>query len=275
MSASDYKRVHQLCLDHIQKVRLTASKARPMKNTVSMLLLLLTCSVLANETNSYNMPNTYNIQMSAIRGRYERVAGTNVGYLTCNDFLMLETNRAHETRWPDFYEIVVYPCQFEDLRTNREYLPAGEFSEGNWAESFLGCQLSLRFTKPVYTNGEPVMAVLLVRNVTNQVVDLRALQHPMGGPVHFHVVSEAGSILPEREFHPVYFGSSGSSRPILPGTQWKFRENLNEGYTLQPGTYTVQAFIAIPMEEDKLVDGKWVRSPRKEVTSAKVTIRIE
>lgn len=246
-----------------------------MKQIVHILLLLLTSSGLGDVVDRFNMPDTYNIRMSGKQGRYERVAGTNVGYLTCNDFLLLETNRSHETRWPDFYEIVVYPWQFEDLRTNREYLPAGDFAEGNWGEAVLGCQLSLRFTKPVYTNGEPVMALLLVRNVTNQVVDLRTLLHPMGGPVRFHVLSETGSMLNEREFTPVYFGPSRSGRPILPGTQWKFRENLNEGYTLPPGTYTVQAFIAIPMEEDKLVDGKWVRSPRKEVISGKVAILIK
>lgn len=240
------------------------------------LLPLLACSVRADVTNIYSGKD------HGDRYTYERIESTNLVYVTAGDFLLLETNEWIETNLPakalrpEFYRFVIEPHKVEEVRTNRECLPATAFPEGNWGDPLLGHQLSLRFTKPTYANGEPVNAILLVRNLTTNFLGFHHILHPMGGPVHFHVTTESGQILPEKEYRlGGVWGSNYFSNPILPITQHRYVENLKEGYTLPPGVYTVQAFITIPLEEDKLVDGKWVRSPTKEVTSAKITIRIE
>lgn len=62
-------------------------------------------------------------------------------------------------------------------------------------------QLSLRFAKQPYTNGEPITAILLVRNVTNELVSFGLLQKGMlGRPIPFEVMAGDGHLIPAREY---------------------------------------------------------------------------
>src|SRR5208283_2339530 len=57
--------------------------------------------------------------------------------------------------------------KLEEAKKSKESLPAEEFPEGNWGTVTNGFQLSLRFEKTAFARGEPIVAVLLLRNTTN------------------------------------------------------------------------------------------------------------
>lgn len=135
-----------------------------------------------------------------------------------------------------------------EAKKTRESLPATYFPEGNWGNMEGGFQLSLRFTKQIYTNNEPIAAILLLRNVTNQVND-RYVYFPWAGncdgPAVFYVSSGSGEIISGRSTDPRGMDAHGRSAPDL-GCQHKYFEHLNEGYDLTNGTYNVQAMMTIP-----------------------------
>jgi hypothetical protein len=140
----------------------------------------------------------------------------------------------------------MYVMRPEDLAAARqqpECRPAADFPEGNWGPVESGYQLSLRLNKPAYTNGEPIFATLLMRNVTNAAVYLHYGAFPMDGeygPIGFVVTSKSGVLTP-REFGGPYIVTTAAFRWVLPGTQAKYVERLNRRYDLTNGTYTVQA----------------------------------
>ena len=158
----------------------------------------------------------------------------------------------------------------EEAKKTRESLPAKDFPEGNWGEATNGIQLSLRFTKETYTNGEPIEAILLLRNVTNQMVKLGYLRQvdSLDGPARFQVLSDSGSLIPEHYYNPIanQIMSGGSSRLCpLPGTQQRYVEHLDGEYRLTNGTYSVHAIIGMSYYSPTIT----------EVKSAAVTIKIE
>lgn len=137
------------------------------------------------------------------------------------------------------------PGLIAEAKKTRESLPAKDFPEGNLGEATNGCQLSLRFTKATYTNGEPIEAILLLRNVTNQIVKYRYLYEVdrFDGPARFDVVSDSHETIPGPQTRSFIGGSSMISEWPLPNTQHKYVEHLNSGYTLTNGTYTVCAVV--------------------------------
>src|SRR5437867_456520 len=78
---------------------------------------------------------------------------TNKLFITDNGFLVADHERL-----------------LEEAKKSKESLPAEAFPEGNWGSPKKGFQLSLRFDKPTYTNGENITAIILLRNVTNTTV---------------------------------------------------------------------------------------------------------
>lgn len=161
-------------------------------------------------------------------------------------------------------------------RQNKECLPAENFPEGNWGRSNLGYQVSLRFTKPVFKSGDPITATVLVRNVTNRVLDHHDIHNPMGGPVHFSITTADGKEVPERPYQPGYVSGSSFSPQIAVGTQRKYDMKLNWGFDLPSGSYKVQAFILVrSFDGVKQADGKLVFPPTQEVKSVEVPLSIK
>ena len=158
------------------------------------------------------------------------------------------------------------PQKVEAAKKSRESLPAEEFPEGNWGVVTNGCQLSLRFTKTNYTNGEPVEVILLLRNVTNQTARLNYLRRAelLDGPATFQIISDSGKVIPEHYPSAQLFEGGFIATCPLPGTQHKYVEHLNRGYDLTNGTYNVRAVIRMTNN-----------SPPTEVKSAPVTIKIK
>jgi len=150
------------------------------------------------------------------------------------------------------------PALITEAKKTRESLPAKDFPEGNWGEVTNGCQLSLRFAKLTYTNGEPIEAVLLLRNVTNHVIQFYNFRSEFSGPIRIRVTTDAGQQIRETNLGGDYL--SGGSQPLFPGTQVKYLERVDSVYDLTNGTYTMLAYKPIDSFE---------------VKSAPVTIEIE
>jgi len=139
-----------------------------------------------------------------------------------------------------------------------EYLPADQFAEGNWGAATNGVQLSLQFNKATYTNGEPIIATLLVRNVTNKMTSfVCSYVSNRDGPVRFIVTTDDN-----RSVEPVQFDSiSPLKTNFLPATQRKFVERFDKDYYLTNGNYYARAYV--------MTD-----TPRVYAESAKVPIKI-
>ena len=187
-------------------------------------------------------------------------AETNTIYVTDEGGLFLESDA--RGRYMD-------PAKVEAARKMRECLPAADFPEGNWGQTNGGFQLSLRLNKTSYTNDEPIVATLLLRNVTNclQMSCVTPLV-PFDGPIRMRVTSDAGVVIPEKAVEVVVGPGIGA---VFPGTQRKYVEHLNRAYALTNGTYTAQAFAPVNFYSPLWVYGKaeW------EVRSAAVPLRIE
>ena len=152
----------------------------------------------------------------------------------------------------------------EEAKMTRESLPSKDFPEGNWGAVTNGCQLSLRFTKTTYTNGEPIEAILLLRNVTNQNVNCRYLPAVgrLDGPARFDIISDSGEIIPEQMPPGELF--LGSMNWPLPNAQHRYLEHLNKGYQLTNGTFTACAVVRVLFSSRPV-----------EIKSATVPIKIE
>jgi hypothetical protein len=168
----------------------------------------------------------------------------------------------------------------EAAKTNRESLPAALFTEGNWGPVGGGFQLSLRFEKQTFTNGEPINAILLMRNVTNASMWLTFDLLPVGymdGPVGFRVFNNTGSPLSQHKYEANVW--NGRVRGLAPGTQAKFEERLDQRFDFTNGIYTVQAVKrAMYVPNPKIEPGKPVLPgpdlKQVDVQSADVSITI-
>jgi len=121
-----------------------------------------------------------------------------------------------------------------------EYLPAEQFLAGNWGQSTNDIQVSLRFEKSCYTNGEPITAIILVRNVTNKTVDYHNIYvDGFDGPVRFFVTSADNCKVEGIQWGDV----SAKSADVIVGSQRKFLERFDREFHLTNGTYFIQAYV--------------------------------
>ena len=58
--------------------------------------------------------------------------------------------------------------QIEQAKRAKDSRPTEDDPEGNWGQISEGFQLSIRFSKDTFTNGEPVIASILLRNVSDR-----------------------------------------------------------------------------------------------------------
>src|SRR5437588_386756 len=80
-----------------------------------------------------------------------------------------QTNSAYVTEDPAGKYSRVPPTA-EELKAAegaKEARPADQDMEGNWGRATEGFRLSVRLSKSVFTNGEPVVATVFLRNVTD------------------------------------------------------------------------------------------------------------
>lgn len=135
--------------------------------------------------------------------------------------------------------------KIEAAKTMRECLPAKDFPEGNWGEAQLGYQLSLRFDQPAYTNGSPVMTTLLLRNVTNKMVEYASI--PVGwsdGPIGFEVTDSKGRSVSQHTYAIGHMEGQFTAG-VNPQAQVKYLERLDMRFDLTNDTYFVQANVRV------------------------------
>ena len=179
-------------------------------------------------------------------------AETNLLYITDDGFLIHVRDG----------QIKMNPQKIEEAKKTRECLSASEFPEGNWGNIQSGFQLSLRLEKESFTNNEPIIATILLRNVTNQVLTFPLINEPgKDGPINLTAVDSKGNMLPVGSDEITIISSHDEK--LFPGTQKKFVERLGQVKLETNETFSVYASITVSCP--KCV----------EVKSAKVPIKIE
>jgi hypothetical protein len=151
--------------------------------------------------------------------------------------------------------------------------PVENDPNGNWGKVLEGFQLSIRFNKFSFTNGEPITAMVTLRNVTNKLL-WYPVSYGEDTETTFVLMKGQDQVLRKDEPHGTNFfdrvravhrGSEGSwASPV--GTQRKFPFELNTIYDLNTnGEYLVQAKRKIPNIAQNAV---------VEITSGRATIQI-
>jgi hypothetical protein len=159
-----------------------------------------------------------------------------------------------------------YSEKVKEARESKESLPAEDFPEGNWGAITNGFQLSLRFDKQVFTNGEPMFANILLRNTTNQIrtytVSLSSVAN-RSEPIGLSVFSETGAGISPTSASDDNVIVSTRGRSLIPKTQHKYTERLDKIYDFKTnGSYFAQAALTVFCPN------------RITITSAKVPIKI-
>lgn len=131
-------------------------------------------------------------------------------------------------------ERVVNLRKIEEGKRLRECRPAEEDPDGHWGQATNGFQLSLRFGKMTFTNGEPIVATMLIRNVAQK--PLNYLR-----PAYI-IASKDGTVLKGKNETGLIEITALPMATLFPQTQCRYLENLNKNYDLSKnGNYTFQA----------------------------------
>jgi hypothetical protein len=164
----------------------------------------------------------------------KRIAGTSVVQMTnaipTNIFLTDE----NFLFWYRHHERLVDVTRIKDAGNVPESRPANQDPEGHWGEIENGLQISLRFEKKTFTNGEPIDALLFVRNVTNKPLAYLPLTQILA-------TKDGKPVSQKRANNGEIFVSTPMSDTIFPQTQKKKRERLDQLFDLtQSGEYLFQ-----------------------------------
>ena len=166
------------------------------------------------------------------------------------------------------------PEHIERAKHAKESRPAKQDPEGHWGPVTEGFQLSIRLQKESFTNGEPVTACIILRNVSDRL--LRYFTAPINDPMSKIVLMRGQQRVPGKNepkpgatpmemLKAAYRGSMGSFQSPV-GTQRKFLVELNDAFDLATnGEYVVQAMRTIPSLD---------KTSKKQVVSGKATFRI-
>ena len=147
-----------------------------------------------------------------------------------------------------------------------ECRPAASDPEGHWGDVVEGFQVGIRITNTVCRIGEPIIATVIVRNVSEQRLDLTIFSGLQDDFI-FAAISPTKERLQEKREPRYPLGSKGVQFPK--GTQRKFSINLTERFDLlSPGTYVFSAETGVyPLDIN-------VKPKRMRISSAPVVVHI-
>jgi hypothetical protein len=169
-------------------------------------------------------------------------------------------------------ERVIQASKIQEAQRANESRPAHQDPEGHWGKVTDGFQLSLRFGKYEFTNGEPVTATILMRNVSGKPLTY-PIQSVIGqpSPIYVSVWKDERQLRLKRD-DPVTIVRFASNVTLQPRTQHKYRLQLDKFYDLRAnGPYSVRAEYG----SSAGTGGYAVRASGQEaITSQKVTISI-
>jgi hypothetical protein len=142
--------------------------------------------------------------------------------------------------------------QIEAAKRAKDSRPAEDDPEGNWGTVSEGFQLSIRLEKNSFTNGEPISAYMILRNVSD-----KALRFPVsyGNDPETKLTLKKGetALLTHDEALSIPRTDSFSLQPMPAGIQCKYTLDLSTIFDLKTnGTYSIQATKKIPnMDQTK------------------------
>ncbi len=151
-------------------------------------------------------------------------------YLTDNDRLL--------TTDPITKKSGFFASALREARKSSECRPATNDLAGNWGKSEAGFQMSLRFYQPVYTNNQPIVAVVILRNVSSQTQ--RWSMDWIPERFYFTVNGPNGRQATRKTESPSIITSGPSWITVSPKTQRRFEINLSEKFDLRTfGRYSI------------------------------------
>lgn len=143
-------------------------------------------------------------------------------------------------------ERVVDVAMIREAEKSLESRPSDDYLQGNWGQATNGFQLSLRFGKSIFTNGEPIMATILMRNITDT-------PQTYYRPIKI-IVEKDGKVLRRKNESGLLESHAPPMKTLFPQTQDKYIRNIQRIYTLSSdGKYLVQAVSGRPSVSSKSV----------------------
>jgi hypothetical protein len=152
------------------------------------------------------------------------------------------------------------PEQIEHAKHANESRPANDDPDGKWGQIKDGFQLSVRMAKRAFTNGEPVIAIIILRNVSNSPLTYY-VSYPKDDDMRLDVKLGNEQLLPKdaittnltvlQKLQRLNNGSR--SMPVLPvGVQRLFRVRLDQSFDLATnGQYSICASRAVLATDKK------------------------
>jgi hypothetical protein len=134
--------------------------------------------------------------------------------------------------------------KLEQARKSDESKPENEDPKGNWGSPSEGFRMSLRLAKPYYTNGEPIEAVVLLRNISQE-----TLTYFFYGPdwsLQFSVSDSQNHSV--KDIHPNEPWPLGPKPlDVFPHTQRRLVFRIDNHFKFpSPGDYSVKVEAKVP-----------------------------
>jgi hypothetical protein len=154
-----------------------------------------------------------------------------------------ESVRAQPPLW--YRYVTITPEQMKAALSAPDCRPAEDDPEGHWGTPWEGLQLSIRLEKEAFTNGEPVVACMTLRNISDRVRFFDVGPYPEEKDTRIVLLRAQERILGEDDpkprgsfrerLMPIRAGSSPGPVPISPGTQRQFSRDLSKMFDLSVG----------------------------------------
>jgi hypothetical protein len=143
--------------------------------------------------------------------------------------------------WYKGGERLVETKKIEEALNSKESRPASQDPEGHWGQVLDGFQLSLRFEKQDFTNGEAITATVLIRNVSENTLSY-VVNTMTSQPAPINVaVCEGHERLKLITENTLIKGTARTAH-LYAQTQHKYQVRLDKYYDLgKKGIYSVQA----------------------------------
>ncbi|HYG36421.1 MAG TPA: hypothetical protein VEC99_16625 [Clostridia bacterium] len=196
-------------------------------------------------------------------------------------------NEAHEALIPTLnprYFITITPELLKKAESSPGSRPAENDPAGHWGAPWEGVQLSIRLPKEAYTNGEPILACVTLRNTSFKVRAFRTVSSLKERDTKLTVMRGQERMLGEDDPKPwetfqerLRHLKAGSMHDVslLPGTQYQFVYDLREIFDLKlAGTYSVQAQREVVSYNDAPDRPGYVTGSFTNIQSGTATFRI-
>lgn len=153
--------------------------------------------------------------------------------------------------------------KLEQAKESPESRPENQYPEGNWGKPSEGFRISLHFPKVSHTNGEPIEAIVLIRNISQETLSY-VFERPEWS-LRFSVHDSQNRVL--KDLHPTEsWGLGGKELLVYPSTQRRFVLRLDRHFNFEsPGNYSIKVDAKVP---------KLDKTGESDATSGTATLKI-